>query len=97
VDNARGVSERLAARVRRDFPEPGSAPEILRLLAEASDSERVQAAIVFTASGNVEWLRAELDLARIDWRDVLMNGGLAHEDWPAILDRELGPVGPDAD
>jgi hypothetical protein len=90
------VTERLAARVRQDFPEPGSAPEIVGLLAEASDSERVQAAIVFTASGNMGRLRAELDLARIDWRDVLMNGGLAHKDWPAILNRELAPR-PDAD
>lgn len=85
------VTERLSARVRRDFPEPGSAPEILRLLAEVSDSERVQAAIVFTASGNMEWLRAELARARTDWRDVLVNGGLANEGWPAILDKELGP------
>ncbi len=85
------VNERLAARVRRDFPEPGSAPEILRLLAEASDTERVQAAIVFTASGNIERLRAELALAKIDWRDVLVNGGLANDGWPAILDQELGP------
>lgn len=85
------MTERLSARVRRDFPEPGSAPEILRLLAEVSDSERVQAAIVFTASGNMEWLRAELARARTDWRDVLVNGGLANEGWPAILDKELGP------
>jgi hypothetical protein len=30
-------------------------------------------------------------LARIDWRDVLVNGGLANENWNAVLRAELGP------
>jgi hypothetical protein len=50
---------------------------------------------VVTASGNMKWLRAELDLARLDWRDVLVN--LAHEGWPAILNKELGPKEPGAE
>jgi hypothetical protein len=97
MDSGRGVTERLAARVQRDFPEPGSAHEVVRLLAAGSDSERVQAAIVFSSFGKMEWLRDALALAKLDWRDVLVNGGLANESWPAILDAELGPPDPHPD
>lgn len=99
MDNERRVTERLAARVGGTSPNPEVPLRsfVFRRRRRTLDSERVRAAIVFTASGNMGRLRAELDLARIDWRDVLMNGGLAHEDWPAKLDRDLVPVGPDAD
>lgn len=97
MGNDRGVTQRLVARVQRDFPEPGSADEVVRLLAEVSDSERVQAAIVLSSFGNTQWLRDALALARLDWRDVLVNGGLANEGWPAILDAELGPPSPHAE
>lgn len=89
---------RLERRIRRDFPEPGSAPEILRLLTELArhpddhlGSERVQAAIVLLADGDIGRFRQALDLGQTDWRDVLMAAGLADEDWPDRLDRELGP------
>jgi hypothetical protein len=68
---------RLARRVRRDFPEPGSAPEVLRLLAglagrtgdEMPASERVHAAVVLMAGGDIGRLRQALDLAATDWSD----------------------------
>lgn len=31
-----------------------------------------------------------VQLLRMDWRDVLMAGGVGHDDWRAVLDRELG-------
>jgi len=31
-----------------------------------------------------------LNVAKADWRDVLMAAGLADEDWPARLDAALG-------
>jgi hypothetical protein len=96
VDSDGRVTQRLVARVQRDFPELGSAGEVVRLLADASDSERVHAAIVFSSSGNMEWLRDALALAKLDWRDVLVNGGLATEGSPAIQDAELAPQGPHA-
>lgn len=34
-----------------------------------------------------------VQLLRIDWRDVLMAGGLGYDDWRAVLDRELGVSG----
>jgi hypothetical protein len=94
---------RLDRRIRRDFPEPGSADEVLRLLSalagaghsrKALASERVQAAIVLLARGEFPRLRRALDLASADWRDLLIDAGLANEDWPAKLDRELGPPSP---
>jgi hypothetical protein len=63
----------------------------VRLVEAASDDERIQAAIVFAASGDVSGIRAGAELARIDWRDVLVNGGLADDDWTSVLFAELGP------
>jgi hypothetical protein len=85
------VSARLQRRVAREFPQPCSAEEVVRLLAAVWDSERVQAAIVFAANGDLRELKREAELAAVDWRDVLVNGDLAHDDWPGILDSELGP------
>lgn len=85
-----GVSARLERRIERDFPEPGSAREIARIVASASDTERVQAAIVFAARGDRQEIARQVELAEVDWRDVLVNGGLENEDWPALLDQHLG-------
>lgn len=49
-------------------------------------SERVQAAIVLLADGDIHRLRQALDLAVTAWRDQLVAAGLASEDWPARLD-----------
>jgi hypothetical protein len=93
---------RLEQRVRRDFPERGSAEGVLQLLSGLPGKagydhavlagERVQAAIVMLANGDLGRLRQALDLAAADWRDVLVAAGLADDDWPARLVRELGPV-----
>ncbi|MFI6101291.1 hypothetical protein ACIA8G_37580 [Lentzea sp. NPDC051213] len=86
------VSDRVANRVGRDFG--ASASEVLGALALAEtgnqDVERVHAAIVLMAEGSVERLWQAVELSALDWRDVLMNGGLAHGDWPAVLEREFG-------
>jgi hypothetical protein len=34
-----------------------------------------------------------VQLLTIDWRDVLMAGGAGQDDWPAVLDGELGVSG----
>ena len=87
----RTVSSRLRQRIARDFPEPGSAEEVIRLLAEASESERIQAAIAFAGNGDIREIQRQAELATIGWRDVLMNGELAQDDWPVMLDSKLGP------
>jgi len=86
------VTDRVRARIERDFAEAGSADEVVRLVGGAGDSERVQAAIVFAASGRLSQLRDAVALAQIDWRDLLVNVGLGNEDWPTQLDSELGPI-----
>ena len=85
------VTNRLSVRVHHDFPEKGSADELMRCLAELTDSERIQAAIVLSAAGDLARFDDSAALARIDWRDVLVRGGLADDDWPTRLDQELGP------
>lgn len=84
------VTPRLANRVRRDFPEPGSADALIRRLATVELGERVQAAVVFWARGDVVRFDDSLALCEVDWRDVLVRGDLADDDWPARLDAELG-------
>ncbi|MER5468911.1 hypothetical protein [Streptomyces sp. NPDC002685] len=93
------ISARLHERVRRDFPDADAARGIvgaLRVLGvELEDSrqstERLLAAAVVFAAGDVERFRSAVRLARTDWRDLLMAGGLGHEDWPRVLDEELRP------
>ena len=92
------VTERIAARVRRDFGV--GADEILRRLESLqlpliesqgpAGLERVQAAIVVLARGDAERFERDAKVAERDWRDVLVAAGLASFDWPGILDDELG-------
>ena len=86
---------RLTRRVRTDFG--ADAELVLAALDELSDvpgvNERVQAAVVMMAGGDLGRLDRQLQEARIDWRDVLVVAGLAHEDWPERLDDYLGSNG----
>lgn len=96
------TESRLEQRVRQDFRDPGSASGVLDLLAslpreagydhEIHASERVQAAVVLFAAGNLRRLQQALDLAKADWRDLLMAADLGTDQWPAKLDSELGPA-----
>lgn len=86
------VTPRLRSRIERDFGDNGNAEKVCRLVGEASDTERVQAAIVLTAAGRITELRDAIALAQIDWRDVLVNAGLANWDWSTRLESHLGPT-----
>lgn len=90
------VSPRLSRWIIANFP-TGTSTEVLRQLAELSqataggqDSERIQAAMVLDANGSFEAFRQRLELAGIDWRDLLVGAGLGDEDWPRRLDAVLG-------
>ncbi len=91
------ASERLRARVRRDFSATADAAirrlDALNLaMAEDQSRERVQAAIVLLADGDAAELEYYAGVAETDWRDVLLFSGLGNEDWRARLDAELGPA-----
>ncbi|MEV0912364.1 hypothetical protein [Streptomyces hokutonensis] len=93
------ISARLYRRIRRDFADADVARGIvgaLRVLAvelegSLQSAERLLTAAVVIAAGDVERFRSAVRLARTDWRDLLMAGGLGHADWPRVLDEELGP------
>src|SRR5436190_7482595 len=80
------LSQRLQARVRRDFRPPHDEDVLGRLaslelpLAEKQSLERIQAAIVLLAAGDVEKLREAAAHAERDWRDVLVWSGLGNGD-----------------
>jgi hypothetical protein len=57
---------------------------------EEPPGERLTAAVVLAADGSLEGIDSAFELAERDWRDLLVAGGLAHEDWPELLDLRLG-------
>lgn len=101
------VSARVAARVRRDFPAK-QVDEVVRELStgyacDAGDdealkalAERIQAAAVLGAKGDLRRLKSLVHESHVDPRDTLMaaDGALAHEDWPEVLRREFPEPGP---
>ena len=89
------LSRRLESRIRRDF-RAGDADTVISYLAGLSDEsfdyqdrERVMAALVLAANGRLDRFIRAFRLLKVDWRDVLVAGGLANEDWPSRLDAEL--------
>jgi hypothetical protein len=78
-------SARLQARIRRDFPEADIADALIDELRSLAAEERVQASIVLWATGDLSRFHDSLALAEVDWRDVLVRGGLANEDWRQVL------------
>ncbi|WP_062302335.1 hypothetical protein [Demequina subtropica] len=87
------VSDRIAERAAEDFGR--SAPRIVsaleRLTVSASlDRDRLQAAVLIAARGNLTLFEDALEQARDDWRDLLVRTDLAGADWDARLDEALG-------
>ncbi|MFD4144528.1 hypothetical protein [Streptomyces sp. NPDC058572] len=91
------MNARAESRVRRDFPDPEVAAVVIELLEEWGracrewDAGRVQTAIVLGAAGDVDRLLALIELAYIDYRDVLVGTGFADEDWKERMAAALGP------
>lgn len=91
------VTPRLERWVRAEFG--AAADAVLVLLAKVPDGvpggrqqdpERLQAALVLSARGDVHRVASGVVTAATDWRDLLVGSGLADADWPARLDAELG-------
>lgn len=88
------ITARLERRIRREFPaDPVLVLEVLselELEAAGEARERILAAIVFVAGGDVEALERAIEVAEVDWRDVLVAAGLERDDWRQHLDEALG-------
>jgi hypothetical protein len=85
----------LIDRIRRDFV-PDDVAEVVSWLGGLTedafgrqDPERIQAALVLAATGDLSRFHRLIKLLRLDWRDVLVAGGLARGDWPERLRNEL--------
>ncbi|MEV6259885.1 hypothetical protein AB0M42_03815 [Streptomyces sp. NPDC051784] len=94
------ITDRLQRRIRRDFPDAKVAEEVeshLRLMVWKLGSdgmvgvgqERLMAAVVIYARGDIRQLKKAVSLAQLDWRDLLVAAYLADEDFPQHLDQEL--------
>jgi hypothetical protein len=97
VPTVTAPTERLIRRIRQDFGRGADDEVIRRLTALAADdsSERIQAALVLGAGGDWERFEQQLRLLELDWRDVLVAGGLAGDDWPVRLAAELPAIDQD--
>lgn len=89
------VSRRLEARVHRDFLGAEADAVLARLaglrlaMADKQSTERIHAAVVFLAAGDLEKFDYAVWCAETDWRDVLVASSLS-SGWVARLDEELG-------
>lgn len=90
------VSPRLTAWIACNF-EAGTAEEILDVLRDlppgaigGQDPERIQAALVLGAGGSWQLFLSNVELAKLDYRDALVGGGLGNADWPCRLTDVLG-------
>jgi hypothetical protein len=96
------ISERVRRRVRVEFPQhPNLVVAALTELtydvfpSEARDSvyvERIQLAALLLARGDLRRLDDALVLGHTDWRDLLVNAGLADDGWRERVDSELAPT-----
>lgn len=86
------VSQRLQRRVQQDFG--GEAAQVLAELeqlpeslplAEQQNPERIQAAIVLPSEGDLESFWELVELAHLDWRDLLLAAELADQNWSQQL------------
>lgn len=88
-------TQRLLKRTHADFAR-GTADEVasrLRALNEdqigGQGAKRIQAAFVFMSHGSWGRFLDGLGVLEQDGRDVLVNGSLADDHWPAVLARKL--------
>jgi hypothetical protein len=90
------ITPRLKQRIRGDFG-PG-AEAVISLLTrlpgklgvdDPTLSERIQAAAVVVADGDVGRLHDALTLGLDDWRNLLVAAGLADDSWREVLDDRL--------
>lgn len=89
------LTPRLLSRLESDFgPEAQPLATELEQLPGAinsgQDPERIQAAVLLAAGGSLPEFAAMMDLARSDWRDLLVNAGLQNGNYAKVMRRRLG-------
>jgi hypothetical protein len=89
-----GLTPRVERRVQGDFPgEFQLVDDILsRLRVDTADPERIVAAVVLAADGELSGLVRAVELANGHPNELLVEAELAHPDWPQRLDDTLGPA-----
>jgi hypothetical protein len=84
-----GLTPRVERRVRADFEDADFALAALRdwriSYMDELPGERLVAAAVLYADGDLDELGRAFDLADSDWRDLLVAARLADPDWPRTL------------
>lgn len=87
------VSPRLSRWIRSNYG-PAADPVLLELVelpssfAGGQDDERIATALVLNGASQ---FAASVELARVDWRDLLVGAHLASSEWTDRLDAILGP------
>ena len=89
------LTQRLRRRLDSDFGQEAQrlAAELEQLpvsINSGQDPERIQAAVLLGAGGSAQAFSAMLDLARLDWRDLLVSAGLENGDYAKVMTRRLG-------
>src|SRR5438270_7279857 len=91
------LSPRILEAIDVDFPAAQRA-HVIDLLANVEPPlhrephERLCGAILLLAHGDIDELLEAVALAEVDWRDLLVHAGLAHDDWPEKLRAGLATV-----
>jgi hypothetical protein len=72
------LQQDIITKVRQDFSED-DASVIVQLLSELQNEnptifgDRILRCIIFSADGRFDWFASAVSLARVDWRDVIVN------------------------
>ncbi|MFG2869531.1 hypothetical protein [Streptomyces sp. NPDC048338] len=89
------ITSRIAARIEDQYGV--EANSVSSLLKEAEEKvfheaaeEKITAAVIILADGNVGKLIDAIELMETDWRDLLIAAELAHADWPSTLNDIFG-------
>lgn len=94
------LTPRVERRITKDFPgRDGQVVEgllagLVNHLADRGDTEdreRIAAATLLCGQGRVDRILDAVQLAKEDWRDVLVGAGLADAGWRERLDADFGP------
>lgn len=89
------VNQRLSRKIEQDFP--AESATVISMLHDVENTfgretdERILAAVVIVAGGDIDRFFMALELMEQDWRDLLMEADLGWGDWKSRMDAFLDP------